>query len=300
MTAIWACPLCKSALTLVDNSLTCTNHHMFDRAKQGYVNLLPANKKRSLEPGDNAEMIDARRKFLNTGHYDFLMSAICQRVLNKMARVTAAHSAASDQQHKDRSFVCLDLGCGEGAYLEYITGQSAAGRCDCYGLDISKFAVKRAASLFKQKAQDKNHKQEHQPVRFAVASSYHIPVLDSSVDIAISVFAPLAAAEVARILKPGGILLRITPGPRHLLQLKQAIYSKAITHEPPKALEKAEVLVSDQIHRQVELEQQVLADLIAMTPLSWHGSRVGKEDLLANTSFTVDFNFIIQEIRFDG
>lgn len=38
-------------------------------AKEGYVNLLPVQHKRSRDPGDSAEMMQARRAFLDAGHY---------------------------------------------------------------------------------------------------------------------------------------------------------------------------------------------------------------------------------------
>ncbi len=51
------------------NSYRCAENHQFDCAKEGYVNLLPVQHKRSKDPGDNAEMMQARRQFLDAGHY---------------------------------------------------------------------------------------------------------------------------------------------------------------------------------------------------------------------------------------
>lgn len=45
-------------------------------AKEGYVNLLPVQHKRSRDPGDSAEMMQARRAFLDAGHYQPLRDAI--------------------------------------------------------------------------------------------------------------------------------------------------------------------------------------------------------------------------------
>ncbi|MBE0772565.1 SAM-dependent methyltransferase, partial [Escherichia coli] len=47
----------------------CPAGHRFDRARQGYLNLLPVQHKKSLDPGDNAAMVEARRQFLGAGHY---------------------------------------------------------------------------------------------------------------------------------------------------------------------------------------------------------------------------------------
>ncbi|MGN2257420.1 putative RNA methyltransferase [Pseudomonas aeruginosa] len=63
------CPLCSAALGEVDNGVACPAGHRFDRARQGYLNLLPVQHKKSLDPGDNAAMVEARRQFLGAGHY---------------------------------------------------------------------------------------------------------------------------------------------------------------------------------------------------------------------------------------
>ncbi|WP_414957523.1 putative RNA methyltransferase [Pseudomonas aeruginosa] len=56
------CPLCSAALGEVDNGVACPAGHRFDRARQGYLNLLPVQHKKSLDPGDNAAMVEARRQ----------------------------------------------------------------------------------------------------------------------------------------------------------------------------------------------------------------------------------------------
>lgn len=301
MTAVWACPHCKNILSSANSGLKCAEGHMFDRAKQGYVNLLPANKKRSLEPGDNAAMIDSRRTFLASGRYDFLMSAIAQQV--------TAHAEACIGGHNDREpLLCLDIGCGEGSYLQHIVQANGQSYIKYYGLDISKFAIKRAASLFKQACNQKLEQKTGRakatwakvtPENFAVASSYDIPALDNSVDIALSVFAPLSASEVCRVLKPGGILIRVMPGVNHLLQLKQAIYTQATLHEQPKPLAGSKIIGQQPLNQQAALSQAELSHLIGMTPLGWHGSRVAKEDLTQSGYFTIDFDFLMQVISFE-
>ena len=44
---MFICPICKSKLNIVGKAYSCENNHSFDIAKQGYVNLLPVNKKHS-------------------------------------------------------------------------------------------------------------------------------------------------------------------------------------------------------------------------------------------------------------
>lgn len=53
----FSCPLCHASLTHTENSFICPQGHTFDKAKEGYVNLLPVQHKRSRDPGDSAEMM---------------------------------------------------------------------------------------------------------------------------------------------------------------------------------------------------------------------------------------------------
>ncbi len=94
----YSCPLCHAPLSRSDNHYSCPQRHQFDLAKEGYVNLLPVQFKRSRDPGDSAEMMQARRAFLDAGHYQPLRDAIAERL---------RHYAPTD---------LLDIGCGEGYY----------------------------------------------------------------------------------------------------------------------------------------------------------------------------------------
>lgn len=91
----YSCPLCHAPLERRDNSFICPQRHQFDLAKEGYVNLLPVQFKRSRDPGDSAEMMQARRAFLDAGHYQPLRDAICAYL----------HTFAPTD--------LLDIGCGK-------------------------------------------------------------------------------------------------------------------------------------------------------------------------------------------
>ncbi|WP_420550561.1 putative RNA methyltransferase [Litorivicinus lipolyticus] len=111
------CPLCHSALTIADRRACCEHGHSFDQAKQGYWNLLPVQNKKTRSPGDDRSMLDARRRFLEAGHY----------------RPLVEHLAADCA-----SGVGLDLGCGEGWYARQLNAAA--------GVDIAKDGVRMAAS----------------------------------------------------------------------------------------------------------------------------------------------------------
>ena len=79
--SVWKCPVCGTFMQHRGRCWSCTKGHTFDMARSGYVNLLPANRKHAKNPGDNAVMMRARRKFLDAGHYAPLRNALEQAAL---------------------------------------------------------------------------------------------------------------------------------------------------------------------------------------------------------------------------
>lgn len=98
----FTCPLCHQPLTQINNSVICPQRHQFDVAKEGYINLLPVQHKRSRDPGDSAEMMQARRAFLDAGHYQPLRDAVINLLRERLEQSATA---------------ILDIGCGEGITL---------------------------------------------------------------------------------------------------------------------------------------------------------------------------------------
>ncbi|HBN1857015.1 TPA: 23S rRNA (guanine(745)-N(1))-methyltransferase [Escherichia coli] len=86
----FSCPLCHQPLSREKNSYICPQRHQFDMAKEGYVNLLPVQHKRSRDPGDSAEMMQARRAFLDAGHYQPLRDAIVGQLRERLDEKAAA------------------------------------------------------------------------------------------------------------------------------------------------------------------------------------------------------------------
>lgn len=97
----FTCPLCHQPLTQINNSVICPQRHQFDVAKEGYINLLPVQHKRSRGPGDSAEMMQARRAFLDAGHYQPLRDAVINLLRERLDQSATA---------------ILDIGCGDSGY----------------------------------------------------------------------------------------------------------------------------------------------------------------------------------------
>lgn len=266
----WICPVCRAPLAATETGLRCQADHCFDRAREGHVNLLPANKKHSREPGDSPSMLRARRAFLEAGHYGFLAKRL-------------AHELTTGLTDGAR---LLDVGCGEGYYL----GQVCAGLADkphqALGIDISKAAVRMAA-------------RRHPEAQFAIASGFDLPVADHSIDLLLRVFAPGDHAETLRVLKPDGLLCVVTPGPRHLFQLKQLIYREPREHPPARLpTEGLEAMAEIRLQQRLQLDDaDAVSNLLAMTPLFWQADEALQNRLGECRQVDWELDFIIHRWR---
>lgn len=111
-----ACPLDGAPLQRQGGSLRCADGHCFDLAAQGYVNLLPVQNKRSLDPGDSKEMVAARRRFLEAGHYQPIADAVTQAKQADVAIVFATQWSTEGLDQPD-----LSLPGGQDALIEAVT-----------------------------------------------------------------------------------------------------------------------------------------------------------------------------------
>lgn len=247
---MWSCPHCRQVLqqTPGGKTLVCENGHSFDRAREGYVNLLPANRKRSREPGDDPRMIDARRRVHESGAYQRLADALVEQLTSLLV-----------------GGAILDLGCGEGYYSAAMASALPGARV-C-GIDISRAAVRLAA-------------RRHSVVSFAVASAYQIPLPDASLDAVVRIFAPSDDAEVIRVLRPGQYYLEISPAPGHLWQLRERLYDKPRAHPEARVpIAGMQVLRQQVLEYELPLSPALLDDIIGMTPYAHRGHREKRESL---------------------
>lgn len=191
------CPVCGRTLQRTDKTLRCAAGHCYDVARQGYVNLLRSTQSKSKRHGDDKRMVHARTAFLDLGYYDILRDAVAEAA----CRCTQGNVDV------------LDAGCGEGFYTAAVLHALArqGRRVSVCGVDISRDALICA------------HRREPR-LQLAVASVNRLPVADASCDLLLNLFAPHDAEEFARVLRPGGVLLRAIPLERHLWELKQAVY----------------------------------------------------------------------------
>ncbi|MFD2421315.1 putative RNA methyltransferase [Amycolatopsis pigmentata] len=183
------CSVCTACVGLNDRTLRCERGHSFDLAKQGYVNLLHA--KVPSGTADTAEMVAARVEFLDGGHYGGLADAV------------------ADQAATAGAGLVVDAGAGTGYYLARVLGRLPA--ASGLALDVSAMALRRAARA-------------HERLGAVVWNLWEPwPVASGSASVVLNVFAPRNGPEFRRVLRPGGVLIVVSPRPDHLRELASVV-----------------------------------------------------------------------------
>ena len=253
------CPVCSQPLARTEKQLSCDNNHSFDQAKQGYFNLLLNQAKKSKQPGDNSEMVNARTRFLDAGHYQSISDAINQMAVDLLWQQQGAE--------------ILDLGCGEGYYTQRLHHALSDHQIDhtLYGLDISKDAVKAACKRSKD-------------LNWLVANGKKTPFSDQSMHLTLNVFNRIMPDSLKQLCHPQGRVIIASAGAHHLQQLKEAIY------DTPKFVE-FDAIAAMGAHFKHEQRQQLdfviklppasTQDLLYMTPHAWRSSPQTQQQLLS-------------------
>ncbi|MBQ8433038.1 MAG: methyltransferase domain-containing protein [Clostridia bacterium] len=263
------CPVCHSRLALTENEKSClcqgARIHCFDFSKSGYLNLAGPHG----GDGDLKEAINARRLFLNSGYYQPLADAICQKI--DFLGVASV----------------LDAGCGEGYYTNRLSE-----KLDVLGVDLSRNGIDAAA---------KTAKAQKNGAGFVIASLFSLPVEDASLDLVLNIFAPCAEEEFLRVLKPDGYVLLIGAGERHLFGLKNAIYDNPYLNAGRNDLPQNMCLISkERLHYTVTVVgQEHISALFSMTPYYWRTSESDREKLLGLNELTTELDFDIFLFRKD-
>jgi 23S rRNA (guanine745-N1)-methyltransferase len=245
----YQCPICHTELAFIHNVFRCAQNHCFDRAKEGYVNLLPVQFKHSKDPGDNKAMVNARREFLSAGFY--------QPLADRIVTIYQQYSVENNAQRSANSINILDAGCGEG----YYTAHHKQLNNQVYGVDIAKEAIKIAAKKYKS-------------CFFSVATLSQLPFTDHYFDWIYSIYAPILEQEFSRVLAENGYLLTVTPAKNHLLALKALIYEQAKEHDDEKSPIKNLTLVhQEKLSYEMSFTQSSDAmNLLEMTPFAFKKS----------------------------
>ncbi|HEM3463323.1 TPA: methyltransferase domain-containing protein [Streptococcus suis] len=262
----FTCPHCGQALGLDLNSLRCPNRHTFDIAKQGYVNLAPQVKQSA---NYHKSSFENRQAFLEAGYYDHLYEALEGKIAELGLQSV------------------LDIGCGEGFYSRKLAEKMDL---DILAFDISKDSILLAARSDSSKS-----------VKWFVGDLTKLPIQDKTIDGILDIFSPANYQEFARVLKAGGAILKLVPGPNHLKELrhlakdqlrKEAYDNQEIVDHFRSYVGQVEQVMVSQTMPITAAHAQVLAD---MTPLFFQVDQ-SKLDLSQLTEITVEGVLLIGTI----
>jgi 23S rRNA (guanine745-N1)-methyltransferase len=189
---------CRRPLTRNGQTCRCERGHSFDIARDGYVNLLQPQDKRSRTAGDSREVVDARALLLGAG----IGSRNLSLTLGVVEPLLSNRSPS----------VVVDLGCGSGEALGQLV--SARGQSCGIGIDLSTAAAARAARRFRTESQ----------LTWVVANAdRNVPLADASVDLVLSIQGRRNPDECRRILVDRGRLLVSVPAPDDLIELREYV-----------------------------------------------------------------------------
>lgn len=237
---LFSCPFCQQTLFLSGNSLKCKNHHSFDLAKFGYVNLAPQVKQSKDYDKSNFQN---RQLILEAGFY--------QPILKKLLEILS-----SLPQHGN----LLDIGCGEGYYARNLQAQLPDKHI--YAFDLSKESIQLAA------------KSDHSlTVNWFVGDLAHIPIQDASMDMILDIFSPANYQEFQRVLQKNGLLIKVIPSSQHLQEIRSIVAEQLTNtnysnHKIIEHFEEAFTITNSyDVAATFNLRENEKAALLHMTPL---------------------------------
>ena len=320
--SLFICPLCHSPLQPALDTWHCNGSlhpkqtcHTFDVARQGYVNLLPVQQKKSKAPGDSPSSIIARQRFLQAGYYQPLQALVCEKIDTLLSKHYAEHSEIDAKQNKHSSN-WLDIGCGEGYYTQAIA-QTVDGRIDTLiAADISKPAVLAVAKASKvaerlwcqTDSQHNNDQQKKASKKTAiypmVTSAANLPLSAHSMKGISSIFSPILPEAFAKLLADDGYLLIAKPDVGHLATVREALFDEVHEHDSDKFLTELapyfRVLDIHYVSSALTLSSESLADLLTMTPYAYRAQAEKRHAILTRADselFHTEAKFVLYVLQ---
>ena len=254
------CPLCSQPLRPRGHSLVCRRDHCFDVSAKGYVNFVPG---RAPAREHDAVSFTHRRRFLMAGFYDHVVQGILDAL------------GSSGPQH------VLDAGCGDGFFARRIASATEA---RVLALDNAREAIQTAVRGEAATTESTgNRTAPAQDARALICwmegDLARLPLKAGAVDVVLTAFAPANYGQFARVLAPGGRVIKLVPGNRHLQQLRQAAREqlRGETYESSRVVDyftqHLQLVEQRTLTATLPLEGEALDDLLAMTPLLFGADR---------------------------
>ena len=266
--SVFACPICRENLTLVESSLKCENRHSFDLAKFGYVNLAPQIKQSANYDKENFQN---RQQILEAGFYQAILEAVSDLLSNSKNAKTI-----------------LDIGCGEGFYSRKL--QESHSDKTFHAFDISKDSVQIAAKS-----------EPNWAVNWFVGDLARLPIKDASMDILLDIFSPANYGEFRRVLSKDGILIKVIPTENHLKEIRQKVQDQLTNKDYSNQDIKNHfqdyftILSSQTASLTKTITTEQLQALLSMTPLLFHVDQ-SKIDWSQLTEITIEAEILVGKV----
>lgn len=260
------CPRCgKRGRIAAFGGFLCEKMHTFDLSGKGYINFVPQLSQQK-QKYDKA-LFESRRRLLSAGFYQPLSDALLEEI--------QAHPVSEAP-------LLLDVGCGEGHYAAELR-QSLSSPWQVIGTDINRSAIRLAAA-------------QETPVCWLVADLKHLPLASQSVDILLNILTPADYQEYARVLKRDGLLLKVSPGPHYLQEIRALLGLPAQPEEQTQVADHFAKHMRLLKHRHIQATQPVTPaqaqDFLRMTPLAFD-RELPEVSPAALTHITLDLELLV-------
>ena len=264
---LFQCPVCGEKFQEVKgNSIVCIQNHQFDLSKKGTLHLLSKGGQNEYD----REMLSSRKSLAESGFFQPLLDEVFQYI------------------DYPKTAVVLDVGCGEGSHLHYLTAKGLTGLK--IGFDISKDAIQLATAHF------------YEDAFWCVADLAHSPFAAEKFDVILNIFSPSHYQEFERLLKKEGKIIKVVPDADYLIELREKVYEfdeSKQEYENENVVNLFKEHYSDCVHKHVkytvELTEETAKWLVEMTPLTWGASKEAMEKIAKHPlkSVTVAVSILI-------
>ena len=262
----FACTICGGVFRVENaKSIVCENGHCFDIARNGYVNMLRA----PVISKYDTTMFTARNTISREGFFDPLIDA--------MSDILSTHlKSKSTNDH----FI-LDAGCGEGSLLSQVLNKLASrNHPGVYGagIDIAREGIHIAA-------------RDYGNAIWMVGDITRLPVQTGQCDAVLNILSPSNYAEFARVLNAEGIILKVVPGEKYLLELRRSLFrdSEKENYSNEKTIQlfknSFHVTSDNKIQYKIPVDDRNIEHIITMTPLTWSAG-INKKEMLKGTDIS--------------
>lgn len=258
--ALLQCPVCHETMHVEENgTICCEERHMFDMAKQGYVNMMT----HAVTSMYDKSLFEARKQVIDSHLYE----AVYAIILSELTEVKSV----------------LDTGCGEGSHLQQLQ-QRAAQPFIASGIDIAKEGIVQAAKNYPD-------------MMWVVGDLAKSPYASQSFDCILNFLSPANYTEFRRLLTPTGKVIKIVPQEGYLHQLRELFFadSSKESYSNEKTVtrfkENFENVTVQRVTKTMPITQELGPLLAHMTPMGWHQEKEIEAGKL--TEITIDVDVLI-------